>query len=227
MAKTTQQLGISIASIASKMSLVIPVIAALLFQRNINLSIFNYIGILLALIAIFLTFKKKQKTQKSLKIAVFLFFGAGILDSFLDYIREKHLESINDFNLFIILIFFIAFFTGFVIIIFNRNKISFKNIIGGVLRIPNYFSIYFVLLSLESLGGAVVFPVLNIGVVLISTIISYLFYKENLNEIGLNCSYVYLFFYYYLLDETRESYFKEIKRPSTASLNKSKFISYV
>ncbi|MAW30553.1 MAG: hypothetical protein CMD15_01410 [Flavobacteriales bacterium] len=183
MAKTTQQLGISIASIASKMSLVIPVIAALLFQRNINLSIYNYIGILLALIAIFLTFKKKQKTQKSLKIAVFLFFGAGILDSFLDYIREKHLESINDFNLFIILIFFIAFFTGFVIIIFNRNKISFKNIIGGVLLgIPNYFSIYFVLLSLESLGGAVVFPVLNIGVVLISTIISYLVYKENLNK---------------------------------------------
>ena len=183
MAKTTQQLGISIASIASKMSLVIPVIAALLFQRNINLSIYNYIGILLALIAIFLTFKKKQKTQKSLKIAIFLFFGAGILDSFLDYIREKHLESINDFNLFIILIFFIAFFTGFVIIIFKRNKISFKNIIGGVLLgIPNYFSIYFVLLSLESLGGAVVFPVLNIGVVLISTIISYLVYKENLNK---------------------------------------------
>ena len=183
MAKTTQQLGISIASIASKMSLVIPVIAALLFQRNINLSIYNYIGILLALIAIFLTFKKKQKTQKSLKIAIFLFFGAGILDSFLDYIREKHLESINDFNLFIILIFFIAFFTGFVIIIIKRNKISFKNIIGGVLLgIPNYFSIYFVLLSLESLGGAVVFPVLNIGVVLISTIISYLVYKENLNK---------------------------------------------
>ena len=183
MAKTTQRLGISIASIASKMSLVIPVIAALLFQRNINLSIYNYIGILLALIAIFLTFKKKQKTQKSLKIAIFLFFGAGILDSFLDYIREKHLESINDFNLFIIFIFFIAFFTGFVIIIIKRNKISFKNIIGGVLLgIPNYFSIYFVLLSLESLGGAVVFPVLNIGVVLISTIISYLVYKENLNK---------------------------------------------
>ena len=72
---------------------------------------------------------------------------------------------------------------GFVIIIIKRNKISFKNIIGGVLLgIPNYFSIYFVLLSLESLGGAVVFPVLNIGVVLISTLISYLVYKENLNK---------------------------------------------
>ena len=183
MAKTTQKLGISIASIASKMSLVIPVIAALFFQRNLELSMYNYFGIFLALIAIFLTFKKKQKTQKSIKIAIILFFGAGILDSFLDYIREEYLKSINDFNIFIILVFTIAFLTGFVLIIFKRNKITVRNIIAGILLgIPNYFSIYFVLLSLDSLGGAIVFPVLNIGVVLISTVFSYLIYKENLNK---------------------------------------------
>ena len=198
MAKTTQKLGISIASIASKMSLVIPVIAALFFQRNLELSIYNYFGVFLALIAIFLTFKKKQKTQKSIKIAIILFFGAGILDSFLDYIREIYLESINDFNIFIILVFTIAFLTGFVLIIFKRNKITVRNIIAGILLgIPNYFSIYFVLLSLDSLGGAIVFPVLNIGVVLISTIFSYLIYKENLNKenwlgIILACTSIFL-----------------------------------
>lgn len=198
MAKTTQKLGISIASIASKMSLVIPVIAALFFQRNLELSIYNYFGIFLALIAIFLTFKKKQETKKSIKIAIILFFGAGILDSFLDYIREKYLESINDFNIFIILVFTIAFLTGFVLIIFKRNKITVRNIIAGILLgIPNYFSIYFVLLSLDSLGGAIVFPVLNIGVVLISTIFSYLIYKENLNKenwlgIILACTSIFL-----------------------------------
>ena len=198
MAKTTQKLGVSIASIASKMSLVIPVIAALFFQRNLELSMYNYFGIFLALIAIFLTFKKKQKAKKSIKIAIILFFGAGILDSFLDYIREKYLESINDFNIFIILVFTIAFLTGFVLIIFKRNKITVRNIIAGILLgIPNYFSIYFVLLSLDSLGGAIVFPVLNIGVVLISTIFSYLIYKENLNKenwlgIILACTSIFL-----------------------------------
>lgn len=198
MAKTTQKLGISIASIASKMSLVIPVIAALFFQRNLELSMYNYFGIFLALIAIFLTFKKKQETKNSIKIAIILFFGAGILDSFLDYIREKYLESINDFNIFIILVFTIAFLTGFVLIIFKRNKITVRNIIAGILLgIPNYFSIYFVLLSLDSLGGAIVFPVLNIGVVLISTIFSYLIYKENLNKenwlgIILACTSIFL-----------------------------------
>ena len=74
MAKTTQKLGISIASIASKMSLVIPVIAALFFQRNLELSMYNYFGIFLALIAIFLTFKKKTRNQKVYKNSNHSFF---------------------------------------------------------------------------------------------------------------------------------------------------------
>jgi len=48
--------------------------------------------------------------------------------------------------------------------------------------LPNYFSIYFVLLALENLGGVVVFPILNIGVVLFSSIISWLFYKEKMSK---------------------------------------------
>jgi drug/metabolite transporter (DMT)-like permease len=68
-----------------------------------------------------------------------------------------------------------------------------NNIIAGiVLGVPNYFSIYFVLDSLEKLGGIIVFPILNIGVVLLSSILSYLFYKEYLSKlnwigIGLAC----------------------------------------
>lgn len=183
MAQTTQKLGISVASIASKMSLVIPVIAALFLQENINLSAYNYIGIILALIAIFLAFKKEKQTQKSIRIAIILFFGAGILDSFLNHIQDQYLRSINDFNLFIIVIFFTAFLTGFTAILLKRNKLRFKNIIAGItLGIPNYFSIYFVLISLDYLGGAIVFPVLNIGVVLVSTILSYSIYNENLNK---------------------------------------------
>ena len=61
-----------------------------------------------------------------------------------------------------------------------------------ILGVPNYFSIYFVLKSLEELGGIIVFPVLNIGVVLLSSIISYVYYKEemsllNWSGISLSC----------------------------------------
>ena len=61
-----------------------------------------------------------------------------------------------------------------------------------MLGVPNYFSIYFVLLALENLGGIYVFPILNIGVVLLSAIISWLFYQEQMSKtnwmgIGLAC----------------------------------------
>jgi uncharacterized membrane protein len=78
-------------------------------------------------------------------------------------------------------------------LIWERKKVLRKNIVAGiVLGIPNYFSIYFVLLALENLGGIYVFPILNIGVVLLSAIISWLFYQEKMSKynwlgIGLAC----------------------------------------
>lgn len=183
MAITTQKLGISISSMASKMSLIIPVIGAVIFQ-NASIGIYKITGILMAIIAVYLTFKKSGSTTKS-TLAVILFFGAGILDVWLDYIRDNFLSSTVDFNLFIITIFFTAFSIGLLKIIWDCKKIVKKNIVAGIaLGIPNYFSIYFVLLSLESLGGIYVFPVLNIGVVLFSTIISWLFYQEQMSKMN-------------------------------------------
>ncbi len=185
MAMTTQKLGISIASTAAKMSLIIPVILTYLLQENINLSYLKLSGILLGLISVYFTFKKDYNISSSLKIAIILFFGAGILDSSLDIIRNKYLYSDNDFLLFIITVFFIAFISGLIKIIATKKHIKTKNIIAGIaLAIPNYFSIYFVLKSLEILGAIIVFPILNIGVVLASSILSWLFYKEHISKIN-------------------------------------------
>ena len=184
MALTTQKLGISIGSMASKMSLLIPVIGAVIFQ-NASLSIYKGLGIILAIIAVYLTFKKSGANTKNLTLAIALFFGAGILDMWLDLIRSNYLSSAIDFNQFIVTVFFTAFGVGTVKIIFSGKKIVYKNVFAGiVLGIPNYFSIYFVLLALENLGGVVVFPILNIGVVLFSSIISWLFHKEQMSKIN-------------------------------------------
>ncbi|MEE2699974.1 MAG: DMT family transporter [Bacteroidota bacterium] len=194
MADTTQKLGISIASMASKISLVIPVFAALLLQENTNFSWINGFGILFALIAVYFTFKKEEKLKHPITIAIILFLGAGILDMSLNYIQEVYLQTQSDFSKFIIVIFFIAFSVGLVKIIFDSRKIELKNVIAGILLgIPNYFSIYFVLGALEELGGIIVFSVLNIGVVLLSSIISFILYKVHLirlNWIGITLSCV-------------------------------------
>jgi uncharacterized membrane protein len=65
----------------------------------------------------------------------------------------------------------------------DTKKILRRNLFAGaILGLPNYFSIYFVLIALDNLGGIVVFPILNIGVVLSSSIISWLFYKEKMSK---------------------------------------------
>lgn len=185
MAITTQKLGISIASMASKMSLIIPVFAALLLQENTDFSFVNGLGILLALIAVYFTFKKEEKLEEPITIAIILFFGAGILDMGLNYIQEDYLKDEDDFSQFIILVFFVAFFAGFLKIIYSKQKIQLKNIMAGIaLGIPNYLSIYFVLQALSQLGGIIVFPVLNIGVVLLSSILSFMIYKEYLSKLN-------------------------------------------
>jgi len=181
MAITTQKLGISISSMASKMSLIIPVIGAVIFQ-NASIGVYKILGIIIAIISVYLTFKKSGQTAKP-TLAIILFLGAGILDMWLDSIRNNFLSSTVDFNLFIVTVFFIAFSVGLIKVIWDRKKIIKKNIVAGiVLGVPNYFSIYFVLLALENLGGIYVFPILNIGVVLFSAIISWLFYQEQMSK---------------------------------------------
>ena len=181
MAITTQKLGISISSMASKMSLIIPVIGAVIFQ-NASIGVYKILGIIIAIISVYLTFKKSGQTAKP-TLAIILFLGAGILDMWLDSIRNNFLSSTVDFNLFIVTVFFTAFSVGLIKIIWDRKKIIKKNIVAGiVLGVPNYFSIYFVLLALENLGGIYVFPILNIGVVLFSAIISWLFYQEQMSK---------------------------------------------
>ena len=185
MAITTQKLGISIASMASKMSLIIPVFAALLLQENTDFSFVNGLGILLALIAVYLTFKKEEQLAQPITIAIILFFGAGILDMSLNYIQENYLKNEDDIGQFIIIVFFVAFLAGLLKIIYSQQKIQLKNIMAGIaLGIPNYLSIYFVLEALNQLGGIIVFPVLNIGVVLLSSILSFMIYKEHLSKLN-------------------------------------------
>lgn len=185
MAITTQKLGISIASMASKISLIIPVIGAFLIQQNSNISYTNGAGIILAIIAIYLAFKKKNKNHQSIYIAIILFFGTGILDMYLDYIQHNLLDNNNQSSQFIIIVFFIAFITGLIKVIFSKEKIKTRNVIAGIsLGIPNYLSIYYVLISLEKLGGIIVFPILNISVVLLSTMLSFLLYKEYLSKLN-------------------------------------------
>jgi len=210
MALTTQRLGVTVASVATKMSLVIPVVISL-FVLNIasrELIAFNYIGIVLALVAILLSSIKKKKSP-DIKIGIFtlfmpalVFIFGGVIDTSINFTSHKYLAADNE-GVFPIVIFFSALCIGIVILMVKRPKINIKSVIGGtLLGIINYFSIYFLVKSLGAFGndGAIVYPVINIGIILLSSLASVILFKEHLsriNKLGLAMSIVAVLLIFY------------------------------
>ena len=197
MALTTQRSGLSVVSVATKMSVVIPILFGLLYYKE-SLDVFKILGIILALAAVYLT---SLKTQEGLKIKptnfifpVLVFLGSGIIDTTLKYLEGEYIAK-NDVPIFSGTIFAMAAVIGFFILIFQASKGNFmfqlKNIVGGIaLGIPNYFSVYFLVQALRSdiLESSGVFTVNNVAIVMISTLLGILLFKEKLlpkNWIGI------------------------------------------
>ena len=195
MAHTTQVRGVSVASVASKMSLAIPVVFSLfVFKYAINsLDIWNYLGIALAFVSIWLVSKKKKISANApitfqflmLPLAVFLL--GGLIDTSLNYVNHYFIEQAIE-PIFPIIIFSSAFICGTIVCLIKKVKFGWKEFMGGLyLGIPNYFSIYFQLKALSAFenNGAIVYPALNIGIIIGSTLLAIMLFKEKLSKINL------------------------------------------
>ncbi len=189
MARTAQVSGVSVASIATKMSLAIPVVMGVLLYGE-HLSLVQIIGIVLALVAVYLASIKEKSikiNRKALILPLLVFLGSGVIDTSIQYFEEIHLTN-QEIPVFSSMVFGFAALTGFVFIgiksIKTPLKPNFKNILGGIaLGVPNYFSIFFLIQALRSgiLGSAAIFTLNNVAIVMFSTIIGILLFKEKLS----------------------------------------------
>ena len=196
-ALTTQRSGLSVVSVATKMSVAIPVFFGIILY-NESTGIVKIIGILLALVAVYLTSIKSTQgikiKKKNLIFPLLVFVGSGIIDTLIKYL-ETTFVAIDEVALFSTTIFALAGSIGVSILIVQASlgklRLKGKNLLGGIiLGIPNYFSIYFLVLALRSEGfeSSVVFTVNNVAIVLFSTFLGILFFKERLitkNWIGI------------------------------------------
>ncbi|MBZ9630641.1 EamA family transporter [Salegentibacter sp. LM13S] len=194
---TTQRSGLSVVSVATKMSVAIPVFFGI-FIYNESLGFLKVSGIILALAAVYLSSIKTEKgitiKKENLIFPLLVFIGSGIIDTTLNYLENFYVSE-TDVGLFSSSIFGIAGIIGTVILIgqavLGKLKITWKNIAGGIaLGIPNYFSIYFLVMALRSPGfeNSVIFTLNHVGIVLASTILGIVLFKEVLlkkNWIGI------------------------------------------
>lgn len=196
-ALTTQRSGLSVVSVATKMSVAIPVFFGIILY-NESTGLIKITGILLALAAVYLTSIKKKEgikiRKRNLIFPLLVFFGSGIIDTTLKFLETTYVAE-ADVALFSSTIFAIAGSIGIVILIFQgiqgKLKLSFKNVLGGiVLGIPNFGSIYFLVLALrtEGMESSTIFPLNNVAIVMISTFLGILLFKEKMlmkNWIGI------------------------------------------
>lgn len=189
MAATSQKLGVSVASVATKMSLILPVLFGV-FRYQEELGPIKIIGIVLALAAVyFASIKEKSVVFKSssLLLPLMVFIGSGVIDVSLGYFQKEFIVPL-ELPLFSASVFASAAVIGVLFILLKSLKkpikVNFRNIIGGiVLGVPNYFSIYFLLRALanESLNSASVFTLNNVAIVMFSTLLGILIFKEKIS----------------------------------------------
>lgn len=207
MAWSAQEISVSVSTLSSKLSLILPVVYSLYAANTLFELNFTYIvGFVLVLVSILLAVYKPKNgvstvsASKSLLVAVVVFLMTGAVDTSIN-IANHHFQHLAGFGkLFPITVFMMAFLFGGLFLSFkllkNKEQLDLRSVIGGViLGVPNYFSIYFILKALTEFrgDGAFVFPVVNMSVIILCALSARIIYKEKLNVlnvVGLLCGVV-------------------------------------
>ena len=214
-AKSSQIVGIAITTISNKMSVIIPIIVSLIIDPNDILTGFKATGIILAVMAVFLSVYRKRKVEfdpRNIYLPIILFLGMGLVDSFVKYAQQFYVAD-DILPVFTVVLFAMAALAGLTTKFIRKT--SFKELYkpetmvwGLALGISNYGSLYFLIKALNykqdtgfTMDGSIVFGINNLGVIALSVIIGLLVFKEKflkINWVGIILSFIAI----YILSKT-------------------------
>ncbi|MFY7899673.1 MAG: EamA family transporter [Chitinophagaceae bacterium] len=208
---TAQKISVAVASVANKLSLIIPVILSV-YLYNESVKGFKLLGVIIALVAVVFTCLQDKKQEATMDksmvkweyaLPFLLFIGSGLLDSLINHVQQKHVNESNS-NAFLISGFAAAGTIGLLVLLFQfiqgKQQFSYKPIVAGIIiGIPNYFSIWCLVryLKFSPWQSSASIPINNMGIVLFSTIVAWIAFKEKLSKInwigiGLSIIAIYL-----------------------------------
>ena len=200
MTASTQRSGVTVTSLSSKLSVVLPTLAGIFFfgeELNIlsTTGKLKVLGIVLALVALVLVVVGKGQIDKNLKtnwlLPILIFFGTGTGDILMKLTEQRNTG--DDMSFMIAFIYFIALLFGIILVVYDlirgKSKWQWKSALGGIgLGVINFFSTYSVYHAMRCFDNVVLFPVYNIGVVSLTALTGWLLFKEKLtwkNYLGL------------------------------------------
>ena len=190
--------GIIRTDIAQRMSLFIPILAAIfLFKEDI--STLRYMALVLGLCSVYLILKRSDKSKESNKVMdnksiyfpIIVFVGFGVIDILF---KQLALYSSIPYTSSLFYVFSMALIVGCLyyilllvmgkkeILKINKQTVLFGLVLGGL----NFVNILFYMKAHKVFASSptTVFAGMNFGVIILGTLIGYFWFKEKLTQIN-------------------------------------------
>lgn len=179
MALTTQLNGITAASIATKMSVVIPTLIGIIALGE-SVNVLKIGGLIFGVLSVFLAAGARIQVAKWI-LPLLVFVCTGLIDASFKLFQIWGLTDAQ-FPGFIVTIFGFAFIAAGIHHVLQPDRmINRMSAVSGVaLGLANLGTVYFILKALAQPGweSSIVFPLNNFGIVLVSTLTAIVLFGE-------------------------------------------------
>jgi drug/metabolite transporter (DMT)-like permease len=188
LAASIKHMGIVKTDAAQRLSLFIPILAAwFIFKEEFN--IYKIIGLVIGFLALLFILKKPSENQQNKWIyPAIVLLGFGVIDILF---KQIALYSTLPYTTSLFLVFNIAVAVSLFIVIYDsvskKVKPDLKSILfGGLVGLFNFGNILFYLKAHQSFSEnpSTVFAGMNMGVIVLGSLIGVLFFREKLSKMN-------------------------------------------
>lgn len=204
--RSSQKAGITVTTLATKLSVVFPVLFSLIYF-NEQINGMKTIALISAFVAIGLTLYKKELRKTNyifILLPLVIFVGSGVVDSIVKLVQEVKISA-GESALYTTFVFIVAFVCGLIIVAFtSKGKARIHPptlFLGTLLGVVNFGSLYFMIeaLNKSNLKSSMVFAINNMSIVSLSAVFGWLLFHEKLNRINFAGIVLALLSLYFLL----------------------------
>lgn len=180
--KSVKDNGVGISGTFAKLGILIPMIFSIIIWKEFPETL-QWIGIGLSLISIVIVNLSSESLERfDIKPTLILLFILGGMAEFSNKIYQNY--ALNDYKaVFLFCIFFVAFSISIIFTLKDKARFNIKDILTGfAVGIPNLFSSYFLILSLDTVKASVAYPVFTAGSILLINLGGFFIFKEKISN---------------------------------------------
>ncbi|HSW56067.1 MAG TPA: EamA family transporter [Ignavibacteriaceae bacterium] len=187
-AKAISYAGTGLATTSARLSVIIPILLSIIIFNELpnQLHLFGFLFTVITFILFYYSVKGNHRDGEGVLKYFFLiavFIGIGINDFAIKVFKSWRSEQEEPY--FVFIIFASAFIYSAIYIIIRKVKVVKQTALWGlVLGVPNVFSTVFLLAALSMLPAILVYPFMNIGIIVLTTVMAFLIWKEKLDRWG-------------------------------------------